>query len=134
MLICFFNIEGIVHKEFVPPRQMVNEKFCCVDLRRLRENIRRKHPDKWCNNSWALHHDNTPAHVYLIVLQFLASVETAVIPQPPYSLDLAPCEFFLSSKMKLKLKGWHFDSIEEIQTRSQDMMKMLTQNDFQQCF
>jgi hypothetical protein len=36
--------------------------------------------------------------------------------------------------MKLKLKGQHFDSIEEIQTKSQDIMKMLTQNDFQQRF
>jgi len=134
MLICFFDIEGIVHKEFVPPGQMVNEKFCCDDLRQLRENIWCKHPDRWCNNSWALHHDNTPAHVYLIVLQFLAPMGMAVIPQPPYSLDHALCEFFLSPKMKLKLKGWCFDSIEEIQTKSQNMMKMLTQNDFKQCF
>jgi hypothetical protein len=36
--------------------------------------------------------------------------------------------------MKLKLKGRHFDSIEEIQTKSQDAMKTLTQNIFQQCF
>jgi len=26
-LLVFFDIEGIVHKEFVPPRQMVNGKF-----------------------------------------------------------------------------------------------------------
>jgi hypothetical protein len=36
--------------------------------------------------------------------------------------------------MKLKLKGRRFDSIEEIQTESQDVMKTLTRNDFQQCF
>jgi hypothetical protein len=36
--------------------------------------------------------------------------------------------------MKLKLKGRRFESIEEIQFESQDVMKMLTQNDFQQCF
>jgi hypothetical protein len=61
-------------------------------------------------------------------------MEMAVIPKPPYSLDLALYEFFLSPEMKLKLKGWCFDSIEEIQTKSQDMMKMLKQNGFQQCF
>jgi hypothetical protein len=33
--------------------------------------------------------------------------------------------------MKLKLKGRRFDSIKEIQTESQDTMKMLTRNDFQ---
>jgi hypothetical protein len=36
--------------------------------------------------------------------------------------------------MKLKLEGRCFDSIEEIQTESQDAMKSLTRNDFQLCF
>jgi hypothetical protein len=36
--------------------------------------------------------------------------------------------------MKLKLKGRRFGSIEEMQAELQDVMKMLTQNDFQQCF
>jgi hypothetical protein len=36
--------------------------------------------------------------------------------------------------MKLKLKRWHCDSIEKIQTKSQDVIKMLMRNDFQQCF
>jgi transposase len=103
-------------------------------MRRLRENIRRKRPDKWRNKSWVLHHDNVPAHASLVVRQFLASTKTTVIPQPPYSPDLAPCDYFLFPKMKLKLKGRRFDSIEEIQTESQDVMKTLTQNDFQQCF
>jgi hypothetical protein len=38
-----------------------------------------------------------------------------VIPHPPYSPDLAPCDFFLFPKMKLKLKGRRFDTTEEIQ-------------------
>jgi len=37
--------------------------------------------------------------------QFLAKNKIAVIPHPPYSTDLAPCDFFLFPKMKLKLKG-----------------------------
>jgi hypothetical protein len=42
----------------------------------------------------------------------------AVIPHPPYSLDLAPCNFFLFPKMKLKLKRRQFDTIDEIQAES----------------
>jgi hypothetical protein len=38
-----------------------------------------------------------------------------VIPHPPYSPDVAPCNFFLFPKMKLKLKGCRFDTTEEIQ-------------------
>jgi hypothetical protein len=46
----------------------------------------------------------------------------AVIPHTPYSPDLAPCDFFLFSKMKLKLKGRRFDTIEEIQAESQRVL------------
>jgi len=53
---------------------------------------------------------------------------------PPYSPNFTTCDFFLFLKMKLKLKGQRSDSIEEIQTESLDVMKMLMWNDFQQCF
>jgi hypothetical protein len=46
----------------------------------------------------------------------------AVIPHPPYSPDLAPCDFFLFPKMKLNLKGRRFDTIEEIQAESQRVL------------
>jgi hypothetical protein len=36
-------------------------------------------------------------------------------PHPPHSPDMAPCDFFLFPKMKLKLKGRRFDTIEQIQ-------------------
>jgi len=46
MLICFFDQEGIVHREFVPPGMAVNADCYCDVLRRLRENVRRKRPQK----------------------------------------------------------------------------------------
>jgi hypothetical protein len=42
----------------------------------------------------------------------------AVIPHPMYSSDLAHCDFFLFPKIKLKLKGHRFDTMEEIQAES----------------
>jgi hypothetical protein len=38
----------------------------------------------------------------------------AVIPHTLYSPDLAPCDFFLFPKMKLKLKGRQINTIEKI--------------------
>jgi hypothetical protein len=43
----------------------------------------------------------------------------AVIPHPPYSPDLTLCDFILFPKIKLKLKGRWFETIEEIQAESQ---------------
>jgi hypothetical protein len=52
-----------------------------------------------------------------------------VIPHRPYSPDLAPCDFFLFPKMKFKLKGHLFDTIEEIQAESQRVLDTLTEKD-----
>jgi hypothetical protein len=88
----------------------------CDLPRRLRENVQCKRSDKWCNNSWALHHDNTPAHTSLVVRQFLASINMTVIPHPFLLTGPHPLWFFfLFPKLKLKLKGQHFDSSKEIQ-------------------
>jgi hypothetical protein len=58
----------------------------------------------------------------------------AVIPHTPYSPDLAPCDFFLFPKMKLKLKGRLFDNTEEFQDESQSVLDTLTEKDFQEEF
>ena len=134
MLICFFDIDGIIHKEFVPPGQTVNAKFYCDILRRLREDMRRKRPGKWRTNNWVLHRDNAPAHTALAGQHFLASKDMTVVPHPPYSPDFAPCDFFLFPKMKIKLKGRRFDTVEEIQAESQKVLNTLTQKDFQDSF
>jgi len=57
----------------------------------------------------------------------------AVIPHPPYSPDLAPCDLFLVPEMKLQLKGRRFDTIEEIQAESRRVLDILIEKDFRKC-
>jgi hypothetical protein len=80
-----------------------------------------------------LHHDNSPSPTSVLTQQLLAKHELAVIP-PPYFPDLAPCDFFLFPKMKLKLKGRRSDNIEEIQAESQRVIDTLTEKNFQEAF
>ena len=89
----FFDFNSIVHYEFLPRGQTVNKEYYLQVQRRLREAIRKKRPDLWKNNSWLLHHDNAPAHTSLLVREFLAKNNTVTMPQPPYSPDMAPCDF-----------------------------------------
>ena len=66
----------------------------------LRENVRRKRPELFANNTWILHHDDAPAHTALCVREFLATKQITVLEHPAYSLDLAPSYFFLFPKIK----------------------------------
>ena len=45
---------------------------------------------------------------------FLTKYETTVVPQSPYSPDLALADFFLFPKWKSSLKGRRFQTVEEI--------------------
>jgi hypothetical protein len=97
-------------------------------LKRLRESIRRKRSQLWRNNSWILHHDNAPSHASLLIRDFLAIHETTVLPQMPYSTDLAPADFFIFQKLKSTLKG------EEIMENSLEDLRAIPKNAFHDCF
>jgi transposase len=98
-------LQGKIKKKKISPNrtwthcvcqgQAVNSWYYLEVLKRLRENVRRKIPQLWRNNSWFLHHDNVPAHASLLIHAFLANTNTAVLPQPSYTPDLAPADFFL---------------------------------------
>jgi transposase len=85
-------------------------------------------------NGWILHQDNAPAHNALSVRQFLAKKQVLVLHHAPYSPDLAPCDFFLFPKLKHSLKETNFQTTEDIQRKTTDLLKGFTQNDFQKCF
>lgn len=103
-------------------------------MRRLREQVRRKRPELWRDNSWFLHHDNAPSQKAVIINEFFAKNATNVIEQPPYSPDLAPADFFLFPKLKLPLRGTRFHSVEEIKENSQRALRLISKNAFQKCF
>ena len=73
MLIAFFDIKGIVHFEFLPQGQTVNQHMYKEILRRLMRSVRDKRRDLWENNAWVLHHDNAPAHSALSIRQLTVS-------------------------------------------------------------
>ncbi|UYV77115.1 hypothetical protein LAZ67_14003347 [Cordylochernes scorpioides] len=134
MLTVFFDNQGIVHHEFQQQGSTITADSYLGVLRRLREAIRQKRPELWRSKSWILHHDNALAHTALKISKFLQVHSTSVFPQPPHSPDLAPCDFFFFGKLKRKLKGRKFQSIEEIKVESKKAMKAIPKTDYQRCF
>ena len=52
------------------------------------------------------------------------------IPQPPYSPDLAPCDFWLFPK----LRGCCYETIDEMKKTMTMVIETLTQEDFRGAF
>ena len=134
LLTVFFDCKGVVHHEFLPKDRTVNKEYYLEGMKRLREGIRMRRPELWKNKSWILHHDNAPAHSSLLVRNFLAKHKTVIMPQPPYSPDMAPCDFFLFPKLKMPMKGKRFDTIDELKKKSVEELKAIPINAFKKCF
>jgi hypothetical protein len=52
-----------------------------------------------------------------------------IAPHPPYSPDLATCDFALFPKLKTKLKR-HFETMSDIQRQLQEVLNSIKENDF----
>jgi hypothetical protein len=57
-----------------------------------------------------------------------------IVPHPPYSPDLAPCDSALLPKLKMKLKGRRFEKVSDIQRESQAVLDSIKENDFHGAF
>jgi len=128
MLIIFFFSWVVVHKEFVPLGQAVNQTFYIQVLERLRNRV--VHVHREIANTWFLHHNNAPSHTSIAVREFLAQIIVTTLPHPPYSLDLALCDFFLFTKQKTHLKGHHFVTVENVQAAATRALNNISSEDF----
>ncbi len=120
MLVCFLDRTGCVHHEFV--QRTVNWYVYVHILGHLRERIRRRRPGLWMPGSgWVhsmlLHHDNAPTHKVNHTVARLMETNVETIEHPPYSPDLAPCDFFLFPRLKALLRGRRFPDIQALQDK-----------------
>lgn len=134
MLTVFFDHEGIVHHEYAPAGQTITKEYYLEVLRRLRDAVRRKRQNLWDCSQWHLHHDNAPAHSSRLVQEFLAKHSITQVPQPPYSPDLAPCDFWLFPKLKSPLKGKRFQTVDEIKQNATRRLMDIPKSEFLACF
>ena len=96
--------------------------------------MRIKRPRFWPSGDWLIHHDNAPAHSSNLVQQFLAKHEIVQLRQPPYSPDIAPCDFSMFPKLKMALKRKRFNDIETIQSNATRELKAIPKSAFENCF
>ena len=95
--------------------------------------LQRKRPDMWTGKNWQLHHDNAPADSALVIKGFLSKNNTALVRQPPYSPDLAPCDFLLFPKLKITLKRTRFQSRKNIVEKMTKEPRSISEEEFKRC-
>ena len=134
MLIIFFYSQGVVHKEFVPEGKTVNAEFYKGVMGRFLKGIQRVRTTAFCCRDIFLLHDNAPAHKAASVGQFLTPKNVTSLYHPLYSPDLSLPDYFLSCKLKMKLKGLHFADVAEIQEAVTDELKRVQKEEISAAF
>lgn len=120
-----FDAKGVIPMEFVSPGRTVNA-FDVNVMERLRKRIigiRREinHYDKVVDND-------------LLVREYPAQKYISVIPQSPYSPDLAPWDLCLFRKIKKNNKRHHFGTVANTQESVARSLHINPEEVFCQCF
>ena len=133
-MIPFFDSTGMIYMHWVPTGQTVNQEYYVEVLREFRKRFLGKRPALFKSGQWHFHQDDAPVHNSILVTDYLTKMGTKKVPQPPYSPDLAPCDFWLFPKFKEKLRGYRYETIEEMKETVTKVNDTLTQEDFHGAF
>ena len=122
MMILFHDAYGVLLLEFVPAGETVDTDFYWGVLNRLKERIWRKRPGLWLKddngdrNFW-IHQDNAAPHTSNVSIAWFGENGVNMVPHPPYSPDLTPCDFAIFPHLKKQLRGIKFANIAKVQDR-----------------
>ena len=111
-------------------RRSKEEGYYVEVLREFRKRFRRKKPALFKSGQWHFHQNNAPVHNSIVVIDYLTKMVIQTAPQPAYSPNLAPCDFWLFPK----LRGCHYETIEEMKEAVMKVIDTLTQEDFHGAF
>ena len=87
-------------------------------------------PALFKSDQWHFHHDNTPVHNSILVIDYLRKMGINTVAHPPYGPNFAPCDFRLFPK----LRGCRYKTIEEMKEAVTKVIDTLTQEDFHGAF
>ena len=79
----------------------------------LKEEITKKQP-QMKKKKVLFHQDNAPYHKSSAMMAKLHELHFKLLPYPPYSPGLAPCDYRLFADLKRILQGKRFGSNEEV--------------------
>ena len=130
LMIPSFDSTGMIYMHWVPIGQTVNKEYYVDVLREFRKRFCRKRPALFKSGQWHFHQDNTPVHNSFLVTGYLSKMGIKTVPHPPYSPDLAPCDFWLFPK----LGDCRYETTEEMKEAVMKVIDTLTWKVFHGAF
>lgn len=113
MLTVFWNPNGFALIKVLPDDMTFNAGYFINEILKELYEKTSTIPNKG-DRKVTLHFDNARPHTARKVTQFMEEHHMKKAPQPAYSPDIAPSDFFLFGYLKNMLQGEHFDSVDSL--------------------
>ena len=110
---------------------------CTLKLKRLGKNKRNNFLN--CRPATGLRgvrllHDNASSHKAAIVREYLKQEKVVELPYPPYSPDLAPCDFFLFPRLRKHLAGRKYQTCKKVGSAIFQCLNSIPRKDYENAF
>jgi [histone H3]-lysine36 N-dimethyltransferase SETMAR len=131
MVAVYFGKSGHIATIELEGRRTVNaEWYTTICMPEVLSALRHGSP----NRRILLHEDNAPAHKAKLTQAFYAHNKVELTGHPPYSPDLAPCDFWLFPRIKAQLRGKYFSSAEDALDAFKNAILEVPPNFWSDCF
>jgi hypothetical protein len=127
---CLFLVCGFVSVEFLPMGQNYNSQFFTETVLPSTEKKLAECRPK-LQTTTHLHVDNAKPHNSKMSIERIEGLGFILVPQPPYSPDLAPCDFFLFGDLKQHLEEKHFTREDQMIAAVWDVFDKIPLQTFQ---
>lgn len=113
MLTLFFDESGPISVDFLQPGTTINSERYIQTLMKLKNDISNKRRTGQKPN--IVLHDNARPHTAAKTLEAMAKLGFETLEHPPYSPDLAPCDYAIFPSLKKHLRGRVFASQDHLE-------------------
>lgn len=128
MITSFFNGNGLQFMDIKPQGVKINASYFVENVIQKLEKLDIVINAKYQKQMMLLHYDNAPSHNAMITQEYLNKTSFKRVPHPPYSPDLALCDFGIFGTVKTHFEGKEFESESELFEELNDFFKGKTRD------
>ena len=99
MVSVFWDAHGVLFMDYLEKGKTINSEHYIGQLMRLKNEIGEKRLEMK-KKKVLFHQDNAPCHKSLATVAKSNELSFELLPHPPYSLDLAPSDYYLFADLK----------------------------------
>jgi histone-lysine N-methyltransferase SETMAR len=134
MLTVFWSPLGFPLVEILPKGEPFNAGYFCLKILAGIVEHRPVETAEDMTREMVLHYDNAIPHTARLSSDYMNHNRLKRAPQPPFSPDLAPSDFYLFGKLKTALMGATFEDAEQLLQAVMTVLNGISRDELERVF